>query len=862
MFKRRCFVFSILAVMFFYPLNLLPVESPGENNSNELCIKLLEEIARDPSGGPALSNAARLLELAPYTGRRKIISAFEDAIKTLTDKGYNEIINSPVFRLLTDELERNCLMGMKYFSVITKWNISGPWTRRGFPDHFYAYQPEKAVRIGDIEKGKNIFTGKDGRILPFRIIHGAGETVYLTCSFNCEEPVILWIVSDSGYRLAVNGGKITDGEISGKREIKAYSLRGAKGYSIQIKITAESSRHNPAFRVLVTDEKNAPVKLDYTDRIFSYPYTPEKLFSLAEYGAGDSGEAAVLSGEMDNAVASGNFYRAYQLGRKITGKYPSYAFAYGKFMHVLDLTGRDDEYRKTLDIFRNTFPDSDIHREWLAGFQMTRDRTEFSRIMKNPDTWDADETAIESYLYMLCGEKKHQEAITVCTSLSRCPRMRFLLPRLIRDSGDFGSWKKALLREITDRDDACYYYDLGLAEMLTGFDPVMYWAKGMSQGSNPLFLRDLSDIYENSIIEPTEYYTGSYTDYHPEFLWYSKKRRFSAYVAESGKVYFEGEDIIPSLNKVKRMKFTESGLEYSGNEIRTILPCIRGLRVLYVLTARGGLASVTGFTTEISGNCGVTVKYNTSGKEEFSVVKYSGEYTGNKRNIFMLAEDIVLKSEAEKMSDLEYEVIYTGNFSPVVNYQGVSLVPGKTADGSIRFVKKDKFSDDDNNRVVSDILRFSSEGDFAAWYREIITSMGGYNNVKLNISGDADTEDIIKKIYLRVMTQVSKTGEINFHPARPDVVLTQGKGTVEERTLIAKTIFDSKGIKSFVSFIRDKNGNPEKILLYIPEKKGEGLWLNFYGDSSFTESAAENDAIVLTADGYKMIPVKSGIFIK
>jgi hypothetical protein len=851
------FIISLL----FYPLFLHPLEFPDENNSIVYATWLADKIIENPFSENILDHAAGLVNLAPYTGRKKIITVFDDAVKKLQGNEDRDKINSQVMNLLADELESGYTRCIKNFSVINRWNVSGPWTRYGLPDYNYDYQPEKSVKIENIEKGKTFLTGNGGEIRPFKILHRAGETAYITSSFSCEEGINLWVMSDSSYRLIVNGRQLIENDIGLRKEIKAFSLRGAKGYTIQLKVMSRDEDHHPCFRVMVTDEKNKAVSINYTSSMFNYSYTAEKLFSFAENEKKQTCKAAVLTCEMNEHIASGNYYSAYKLGISITSRYPLYAAVYEKFMNLLDIMNRDDEYRKTLEAFRKYFPESEVYLTWLAEFHSSRNIEEFTKIMKIIPSRRAGYNTVLSYINMLCGEKKYSEAIELCLSAEKYPGLKLLIPRIKRESGDLNSWRNALLKGISGKNEADYYYDLGLAEMFTGLDPVMYWKKGLYAGENPPLLRDISDIYENSILESNDYYKGIYTDFHPEFLWYCKKRKISLHVLDSGKIFFEGEDIIPSGKRVRKMKFADSGLEFTGTEIKALLPCIKGLKVIYVLSASGGLPSVTHFRTEINKLGGLTVKYNVTGTEEFSVIKYSGEYTGD-NNFFMLANGLTLKSENEKMSDLEYEVFIKGDFIPRICYKGNIMSGTKTDEGLFRNFVKDRFADDDNSAVNSEIYRFSSDAVFSKWYYGIISGMGRYKNIPFNIQGALNFLELVKKIHFHVMASVSKSGDINFNPRRPDHVLRQGKGTVEEKTHLAKIILENKGIKPFISYLKNSRGFPEKILLFVPEKKGKGLLLDFYGDNPANESITGKEAFIITAEGYEKISVNNYVYIR
>ena len=105
------------------------------------------------------------------------------------------------------------------------------------------------------------------------------------------------------------------------------------------------------------------------------------------------------------------------------------------------------------------------------------------------------------------------------------------------------------------------------------------------------------------------------------------------------------------------------------------------------------------------------------------------------------------------------------------------------------------------------------------------------------------------------MSSVSGRGDISFGPDEMNSVLRSGEGTVEERTLLAKVILEKNGIKSFISFRKNRDGLIEKIMLYVPEKRDSGYWLDFYGDGILEKMESGYEALVLTGEGFETFPV-------
>jgi len=861
--RPNLFNVIISAVMVFSAENLLPAEiSSVENNSIAAAGRLSSGIIKNPSGSNVPACLEELIDLAPAAGREKISGILKEAVKKLEKEQKTEDPSIQVIRMSIDMIDGDYSESKEHFSVIRKWNLSGRWRMYGKPDIDFRFPPEKVYKIEDIEKGKNISAGESGVLYPYQYNHQEDETLYAVSSFESSGRTVLWIQSDAVYRLIINGREIYRNESGGKNSTGAFALNGASGYSVQVKMQSGGKSCHPYLRAMITDEKNRPVKISYSTIIFSNNFTAEKLLSSDETGKPVTGEASVSTARIRDIVRSGNYKDAYRLGLPILEKFPFYSGIYNEFIPLLDLMNREDEFFKCIKIFRKNFPDSMIYNRWLADFYMTRDKEKFEEIMKTAPVRDLSPLSVESYFYLLCGEKKYSAAVELGSKMNADSRFSCLIPEVIRESGDNELWRKKLLEGAAERGDAAFYYALGLAEMQIGLDPVMYWNKGYSLDGDHRLMRDLSDIYENSILKSNDFYSGQYTDLHPEFGWYGKKRKISVHISESGRVFLTGEDTIPSGRKIRNEKFSEGASEFSSGEIRTSVPYFKGIKILYALTAKDGLPSAAVYNSMLIDNNRFKVSYKCSGEEEFSVVKYSGELD-NGEDVFSLVKGLILKNRDEKISELDYEIISDGSFTPLVSYKGKPLPAGKYSDRMIKFEVNEKFSEDQDESVLSEISRFPSDQFFAGWYRNVIIfSSENFNLAGPEISENNDLGSKIRGVHFNIMSSVLKEGFINFNPRRMESVLLSGKGTVEEKTLVAKAVLGKKGIMSYISFKKNRDGLIDRILLYVPENRNRGYWLDFYGEVILNNTEPGSEALVITGEGCQTFTVNPETYIR
>jgi len=856
-------IILILMLMIFKIETLHPDIIPsGEENSASLAGELSREILKNPSGDLVPFYISKLMGLAPAVGRSKISAVFEEAAVKLQANGEKANIALPILRLSTDELKNNYSESIKNFSAVKKWNISGPWKKYGKADYDFEFNPETVFKIEDIEKGRNLSTEENGILFPYKFKHKAGETFYATYSFTSENSIVFWILSDAEYKLIINGREVAVNRNIGS-SLKAFYLKGSAGYTVRIKMQSRDAGDHPYIRGLMTDEKYHPVNTFSTNAIFNSNFIAEKIFSSDESGESIPREAELLTGRMRELIQSGEFFRGYKLGVSVTKKFPSYFAAYKELIPLLDSMNRDDEFFAYIKQFQTLFPDSDIHRMWLAEFYMTRNPGKFIEIMKNLPLYKTSLKTVETYINILCGQKKYTEALAICMELRSDPLFRNKIPEIIKAAGNIDLWRKTLIEDAASTNEADAYYALGLAEMRTGLDPVMYWRKGFSLDEDPGMMRDLSDLYENGVLEMNDFYSGIYTDLHPEFRWKAKRRKISVNIFESGRVLIVGEDIIPSGKLIKNEKFAEGGTGFSSGEIKTSIPYINGLKILYVLKARDGLPETVAFNTSVAGEKQFIVNYKIQGDEEFSVVKYSGEYMRNESDPFTMVKELILKAKNENISELDYEVIFHGDFKYPVSYNGEFLTAGRYSDGIIRSWTNERFSRGDTEAAVSEISKFSSEKVFSQWYNKVViyaTESAGTKN--LRESGKEDLEKVIKGVHFYIMSSITKRGSVNFNPDKVSSVLKNGEGTVEERTLAGKVLLESNGIQSSISFAKNKSGLINKILLYVPGNGDKGYWLDFYGEGLLDKTESGFDAIVITGEGFKTFPVNPETYIR
>lgn len=853
-------VITVTALMFFPFMISAETPIPDDSDTAAYAEWLGKRIIEKPSDDDTSFFINRLLDLAPAAGERTVSDIFKAALKNMDGRKEKNWINARLMMTGIDNLDRDSRYCSDNFSILRRWNISGPWKRYGRADALVRFQPETAINIGGIERGRNTIAPAGGEIFPFRLEGVDFETVYATASVTARGAIVLWIGSDAGYTLYVNGRELYRRSFKKQQSTDIFSLRGGKGYTIQLKLQREEKSANPSFRAMISGDGDIPADIKGSGDIYSYSFTSERLGISGMETPGKTGRAAEQTENLRRLVRCLKYQAAYKHGAAALKEFSSYYPLYCEYIPLLDMMNRDDEFLAAVDDYRKKFPSSQKYKSWLADFYMTRDSAKFSELMKSNPAQYHSEISVRSYIYMLCSEKKFAEAEVWCRSLKGRGDIQLMIPEIIRASADEKKWKRSLLQYTYDPGVLSAYYYLGLSELVANLDPVMYWNKGFSLGVLPELLRDISIVYENGVIAGNEFYKGDYTDLHPEFERDAKIRKITVHIFNSDSIYIEGEDLVPSGGRINGKKYADDGLEYHSGEVITSVPYFQGVKVLSVFTARDGLPAGMDFSTNISADDRLTVRYKTSG-EEFSAIRYTGKFTGSSEDIYSLATDLNLKNPSEYISSVELNVICHREFIPDLKYNGAELKSSRLPGGETLLSSETATLRNSDQKISLSIIRFGSDRDFALWYRGILCWVDRSFPVNEIFADNSQLENIVRGIHADVINGIVKRGGVNFNPDIAERVLADRRGTVEERTYLARMLFANRGIKSFIAFRKNGNGGADRILLYVPEGIKRGYWLDFYCDYKSDNQKGFN-ALVITGDGYETVPVNSDRYIR
>ena len=245
MIKRIFFQLILTGILLntqaLYSSNTTAGETDTISYAGELSSKLL----KNPKSDSVPFCVNRLMNLSSAIGSKKISAIFKEAASKLENENGNAEINRQILKYSIDELDGTYLQHENKFTVLKKWNVSGHWRRYGRPDIDFKFNPETVYKTEDIENGKNLSADRSGKLYQYKSDNELDTISYATCSFTSAEKIILWIISDADYKLIVNGKEILRNKRGSGSAVQAFSLNGARGYTVQLKLRSGKNDSYP-----------------------------------------------------------------------------------------------------------------------------------------------------------------------------------------------------------------------------------------------------------------------------------------------------------------------------------------------------------------------------------------------------------------------------------------------------------------------------------------------------------------------------------------------------------------------------------------------------------------------------------------
>ncbi|HPS57938.1 MAG TPA: hypothetical protein PK514_07505 [Spirochaetota bacterium] len=845
-----------VAGIFFFLLILngpgsLPAQNTGIYDWSD-SLKQFETVSSlvlDNPVSPDLKEYTQLLvSLAPAAGRNNVFKLLDAALKKLEDAGAAGSASWLILAAAVIEAgypERLKDSG----AFLDKWLVSGTWKRYGPADMDYPFQPEESPdwKKIKVKKISQVSTG----FFPYSAASGDAGVLYARCSFAVNSGVRIAVLSDAECRVFINGkdsGRCRD--LSG-RFGAAFRLTGSGGYTVMLKFAADG-RDLPSTSVFVAGEKGDLPGFRITENVKRTPATVEDLLIDYKNEKYEEGGEAVTS--IRALVADSDYHGALDLCEEMIEKNPRNFFIYREYTALLDLMQRDSEFINLIEKFRNTFPESDITQAWLARFYSTRDKEKFIESMGASDPFNTDFYLAVNYVHAVGVKGDHEKAVTEAEKFIQSPPEKFItVAEMYSAAGKREEMRKVLVHGAAETGDARIFYMLGCADEASGLDPVIYWTKSLESEDIFCEASDMIDAYENSNPGTNIYYTGSYSGVREEFRNNGIRRRINIRFFESGKVYTEVEDFIPSAI-IKKGK---------GESFSYVLPSMKDARVLYALKVNDDLTEPAEYTESRDGKrTGVEIK--NCGDCRYAVVKYSCCIDSSGR-IELTAAGIPAIMKDEFVEDIRINILYTGTGKPgvLINNQPVR---GRERISESIFSWNDMFSRSPDETLFVIINMFRTPEDFASWYSGLAAIRGRFSdNTVFLFPEHVDTASALGYIKREVFSGLDNPESSGLLPGTPESVMRLKVASPVEKAFLALAMLQRAGIKGNIAFGLSPDGtsvDENEVLVYVRVNDQEWYWLPVSGNLTARDTEGERKAVVVLENGGRIMPVETGRVIK
>jgi len=152
--------------------------------------------------------------------------------------------------------------------------------------------------------------------------------------------------------------------------------------------------------------------------------------------------------------------------------------------------------------------------------------------------------------------------------------------------------------------------------------------------------------------------------------------------------------------------------------------------------------------------------------------------------------------------------------------------------------------------------------DVVSWYNGLLAGTSDYaDEAFLSRFKGRGFEETLRMVYGYVSREIDLRGKELYDPDKASDTMYRKSGTVEDKAVLAKSMLEGLGIKSYVALVKGgafpytgtscRRTCFPNVLLYVPAGKGEGEWLDFsnqyYGCGTVSESVAGTDAMVINS---------------
>jgi len=575
-----------------------------------------------------------------------------------------------------------------------------------------------------------------------------------------------------------------------------------------------------------------------------------------------------------NSISSNDYRNAIMLGTELLSKTPFHFNTNMEFAALLHRLNYESEFHDHMKNFKKNFPESVLPFLAEADFFKNRNINIYHKILlKILKTYHRPKTVIEfADLYRKKG--RYTDAITFLKGYNSSHFFDDSLIRLYITNRNYKKAKDIIFNRIVSSESPSYYYMLGLIDLLSKSDPLMYWSKTLSIDPSQLNLRDyISYIEDRKILSGLERFR--YKKEIPTISNLSKVYKYPSTVIYKGRTFLiqkDGssrircEDIIYLHTSKGVDKWGEYKIPFSGKFTA---------EKINVLHANG--QQVNSYDIQKIDN---ETYLTLNGLEKHSIIHISYTIDNSPINpsgsTFFSIPITAVQDFDEPLCQLSINVISPKDMAvhfftkpdwkvrtAQINNKKIYTITAKNSPP----VQHEFFSG--SHEVNLPCFSFSTMdtyNDFCQWYRGLAKKT--YEKIILPHGTDLNGKNFIetvKKVYDYVSREIILQGNVIYYPEKPKNTVFNRSGSVEDKILLAQAILKEMGFKSYIAFSRKKH-LPENVkfispdyftdmLLYVPVDSKKNIWMDFsnqyYSLGNVSHVLSGSKALILLKNGYK-----------
>lgn len=565
-------------------------------------------------------------------------------------------------------------------------------------------------------------------------------------------------------------------------------------------------------------------------------------------------------------VDRGQYREAYREGKKALSDVSRDLNSCLVFLGLLDIMGRDKEFRDAADSIRKKYPDSPLLLEKEAQFHSGRNPAVRAEIQRELIKKSFSPEQARSFIREMTARGEYESALDVIRSRNYNNDFAGELVELLIKKGDYAEAKSVIFKELMQGDNPDMYQSLGLIDILQSDDPSMYFQKMLDLDPSKFCIDDYIRYRDSGILEnPFSGYNGAGINEHRADQGIQQSHADVLYRGRivilnrdgSSRAYYQ--DVVRVNDEPGVRRWGTVRLSGSG-EFRPVRVRVYGSDGEYAddFSVSRNNGSVCLHIGPLRKNSILHLSYIMDNRVEGSgVISMGPEYLQEYDEPVKRVSFMVIAPEEMKLYFMESRGVRVeeGRSGPARTYSIVmkDLVPVRMEplpagkDGTLHAVS------------------FSTVGapeDFVTWYNGLL--LLSYRPLDMDTGRFAgkNVEQTINAVYEFASHEIAlEQGRIGS-PSRVDETLFRKSGTVEDKVLLARALLERMGIRSYIAFARNKflpdpgamihNGYFTDILLYVPLEAGKALWLDFSSTGLrcgvTIEAVTGADALVIVND--------------